>query len=576
MPSTERARELAGRTTPSLPFIDAAFAKKFVIACGLVPALVLAWDARQGQLGVNDVNFAIRTTGLLGLVFLTLSLVITPLRRMTGLSWLIATRRNLGVLGFAYLAAHFTIFFLYDRDGSVASTLEEITERVYLWFGTGSLLLMIPLAITSTNAMVTRLGARRWKLLHRTAYLAVAGGLVHYFLLVKADTTKPFVFTVVFGGLMLYRLVGHYADLGEVATAKNKVLAAKAAAGKAGPKRLWSGEVVVARIFQETHDVKTFRLMLPDGSRLPFEHVSGQYMNLQLVIDGKRVNRSYTIASSPTRSHHVEITVKRVPNGYASHYLHDRVAEGDRIKVSAPAGKFVFAGHESDRVILVAGGVGITPMMSVVRALTDRCWAGEMVLLFSVRARADVIFEHEIGELQKRFPNLRVRIHVSDEQGHVTADVVRAFVPDVATARGPVMLCGPAPMMTAMRALFVGLGVPDGQVLEEAFASPTGGAAEGSLASPEIVDGAAAGAIEFRRANRRVDAAGLTILECAEDAGVEIPFECRSGICGQCKTQVVSGRVVMEVQDALTAKDKAGGLVLACQARPVTDVVVDA
>ncbi|MDB4963097.1 MAG: Oxidoreductase FAD-binding domain protein [Myxococcales bacterium] len=579
------------RAVPSVrpaPIVDGPFAKRFVIACGLVPGILLLWDAYRGQLGVNDVNFAIRTTGLLGLVFLTLSLVITPLRRLTGWTTLISVRRNLGVFGFVYIAAHFAIFFFYDRDMSVTSTLEEITERVYLWFGTGALVLMIPLAFTSTNAMVTRIGAKRWKLLHRTAYLVVLGGVIHYYLLVKADVTMPLIFAGLFGGLMVYRLVGHYVDLrGEVTRAHARLLIARTSSGVA-KRKFWSGQLEVARIFQETPDVKTFRFVTPERRALPFEHTAGQYLNITLLIGGVRVRRSYTIASSPARSGYCEISVKRVADGYASHHLHDTVKEGDRIDISAPAGRFVFAGDEANRVVLVAGGVGITPMISVVRSLTDRCWTGEIYLLFSVRKKTDIVFEHELDQLQARFPNLHVCIALSGDpdaawtgaRGHITRELVEGFVPEL--RRGPVLVCGPAPMMTAMRTLFVGIGVPDAEVLEEAFVSPpTPTASDANVAAiAEVADDAVAESaptVEFQRANRTAElTAGLTVLESAEDAGVSIPFECRSGICGQCKTKLVSGRVTMDVQDALTASDKANGLILACQARPTRNCVVDA
>ena len=565
------------------PFVDGKLAKRLVLVCGVVPGVLLAWDAYRGQLGVNEVNFAIRTTGLLGLVFLSLSLVITPLRRLTGWSSLIAVRRNLGVYGFLYIAAHFIIFFVFDREGSVSSTLEEIVERVYLWFGTGSLVLMIPLAITSTDAMVTRLGPRRWKLLHRLAYPCVLGGVVHYYLLVKADVTKPLVFAIVFGGLMTYRLVRHYLDLlAEVKRAKDRTALARKAAGP-HKKKFWSGELRVARTFQETPNVKTFRFVSPDGGPLPFAHVAGQYLNLALTIDGKRVNRSYTIASSPTRTAYCEISVKR--DGLASKHLHAALKEGDLLKISAPAGKFVFAGHESDRVVLVAGGVGITPMMAVVRSLTDRCWKGDIYLLFSVRKREDVVFETELAYLQERFPNLHVKVTLTGDpeaawdgaRGHVSRELVAAFVPDL--KHGPVLLCGPEQMRVAARQLFVELGVPDGEVLEEAFVSPPAPAegTAGAVVEPESSDSGEVPSVKFQKTGKTGELPGeLTVLECAEDAGVSIPFECRSGICGQCKTQLVSGRVTMEVQDALTPADKAKGLILACQARAVRDVVVDA
>jgi ferredoxin-NADP reductase/DMSO/TMAO reductase YedYZ heme-binding membrane subunit len=580
-----------------LPIVDGKLAKRLVLVCGIVPGLLLLWDAYQGQLGVNDINFAIRSTGMLGLVFLSLSLVITPLRRLTGWNALIGVRRNLGVYGFLYIAAHFAIFFVFDREGSVGSTLDEIVERVYLWFGTGSLVLMIPLAITSTDAMVTRLGAKRWKALHRLAYVAVLAGVIHYYLLVKSDTTQPIAFAIVFGGLMGYRIVRHYLDLQqEVRTAHAKLAAARAA-GK-GPKKrkFWSGELAVARIFQETPDVKTFRMVATDGGPLPFDYVAGQYLNLALTIDGKRVNRSYTIASSPTRAGYCEISVKR--DGLASRHLHETLREGDRLKVSAPAGKFVFAGHEAERVVLLAGGVGITPMMSVVRSLTDRCWTGEIYLIFSVRKLHDIVFERELAYLQARFPNLHVLVTLTGDpdvawdgkRGHISRELIEGFVPNL--TRGPVLMCGPAKMMVAARKLLVEIGVPDAEVLEEAFVSPPPAAEPAAPSGDPALDAARAAlslepatelvpgevpSVRFQRSGATAELPSeLTVLEAAEDAGVRIPFECRSGICGQCKTRLVAGRVTMEVQDALTPADKAKGLVLACQARAVRDVVIDA
>lgn len=606
------------------PIVDARFAKRLVLINALVPALVLAWDALQGQLGVNEVNYAIRTTGKLSIVFLTLALLVTPLRRLTGWGQLIAVRRNLGLFGFYYGLAHFAIFFVFEREASLAGTVSEIIDRRYLWFGFGALLLMVPLAVTSTDGMVSRLGAKRWKLLHRLTYPVAIGAVVHFWLLVKADLTQPIVFAVVIGAMLVYRAVFHYVDLRrDLAAARKKAVEARAAAAAAGstrveaaaaagaPKRrrFWSGELRVARIFDETHDVKTFRLVAPDGGPLPFDHAPGQYLNLALEIDGARVNRSYTIASSPARAAYCELSVKRI--GRASSHLHEQLREGELVKVSAPAGKFHFAGEAAGRVVLIAGGVGITPMMSIVRALTDRSWPGDIYLLFANRTRADIVFERELAYLQQRFPNLHVLHALSREddpawsgaRGRVTRETLEGFVPDL--RRGPILLCGPDAMMAAMREILVGMGVPDAEIHQEAFASPAGDA---SAAAAELAEGAAsiasaggvagvagvagaaatasavepgaaaeAGSVRFARAGRTaVLSPGLTVLEAAEDAGVEIPFECRSGICGQCKTKLVSGRVAMEVQDALTPADRSRGLILACQARAAGAVVVDA
>jgi glycine betaine catabolism B len=563
--------------------VDTRFAKLLVIINACVPAAILVWDALHHQLGVNEVNYAIRTTGLLGLVCLVSSLAITPLRWLTGWQQLIAIRRNLGVAGFVYISAHFFIFFWWDRDRSVSSTVHEIIEREYIWYGFGALVAMIPLAITSTDAMVSRLGARPWKTLHRLNYAIVVAGCIHYLLLVKSDLRAPIAFLSVTGALLGFRVLSREIDLRrELAAAKLKLKANKPARPK-----FWSGELKIARIFQETPDVKTFRLVNPDGGPLPFEHVAGQYLNLALTIDGKRVKRSYTIASSPTRQAYVEISVKRAETGYGSKHLHDTWREGDLVNVSAPSGKFFFAGHESDRIVLIAGGIGITPMMSVTRSLTDRGWRGEIYLVFAVRKRADIVFESELDYLRARFPKLHVLVTLTDEpdtawtgaRGRLTADALRAFIPDF--THGPVMVCGPDPMMTATRAMLVGMAIPDAEIHQEAFVSPPAVAAaevtnEAGDDDPPLPDGETA-TLTFAKSGVTAQVTNATtILEAAEDAGVEIPFECRSGICGQCKTRLVHGKVRMDAQDALTNHDRSRGLVLACQSRCTRDCTVDA
>jgi ferredoxin-NADP reductase/DMSO/TMAO reductase YedYZ heme-binding membrane subunit len=563
--------------------LDTRFSKRLVIVNAAVPALLLGWGAYRHQLGVNDVNFAILTTGLMGLVLITLALVITPLRALTGWNRLIAVRRNLGVLGFLYIAAHFTIFFLFDRGGSVGSTLNEIVKRRYLWFGTSAFVLMTPLALTSTDAMVTRLGAKRWKRLQRLAYVIAIAGVIHYYLSVKSDVRQPIAFAAVIGGLLLYRAGAHYTGL----RAEVRAARAKGTHVPAPKRKFWSGELTIARIFDETPDVKTFRFVSPDGGPLPFSHTAGQYLNLALTIDGRRVNRSYTIASSPTRNAYCEISVKHTADGYGSRHVHETWREGQRVKVSAPAGRFVFAGHEAARVVLIAGGIGITPMMSVVRSLTDRGWEGDIYLLFSIKAVRDFVFRDELAYLQNRFRNLHVRTLVSRDpetawdgpRGQITREVIAGFIPDF--THGPVMLCGPAPMMTAMRAILVDMGIPDAEVLQEAFVSPpaaapvAGGDAASDVQEP-LADGMSPN-ILFKRAGKSAELSlERTVLEAAEDVGVDIPFECRSGICGQCKTTLIAGRVTMEVQDALSAADRLKGLILACQARAVQDIEVDA
>jgi len=186
---------------------DLRFAKFLVRVNGAVPAMLLGWDAWHHRLGANPVNFAILTTGMSALVFLMLTMLVTPLRKISGLNWIIYFRRTLGLYAFFYACLHFLIFFSLDRSFSVSGTLSEMVKRKYLIVGSTGLLAMVPLAVTSTNGMIKRLGGRRWRALHRLAYVAAGAGVIHYYMQVKADVRQPLAFAAVLVILLGYRLM---------------------------------------------------------------------------------------------------------------------------------------------------------------------------------------------------------------------------------------------------------------------------------------------------------------------------------------------------------------------------------
>lgn len=557
---------------------------KFLVALnGGVPAILLLYDATQNRLGANPVNFAIRSTGILSLIFLVLSLVVTPLSRLSGISWIGQVRRVLGLYAFFHALAHFCIFFYFDRSANISDTFNEITMRPYLWVGILGLGVMLPLAVTSTNRMIQRVGPKRWKLLHRLAYVAAIAGALHFFLLVKADTTRPVVFFALFGVLFAYRLGAHYfslrADAGKYRTAGSMPTATPTR------PRTWTGTLRLAKVFQETPEVRTFRFVLPSGAKLPFDYLPGQYLNITLMIDGRKVRRSYTIASSPTSSGYLEISVKREAAGLASRHLHDALHEGDMVDVLAPAGKFTFTGQEAEAILFIAGGVGITPLMSKIRYLTDTAWSGEMHLLCSVKTEQDIIFRGELDRLQARFPNLHVTVTLTrdanaawtGERGRISKDLLAKVMPTAAKTR--IHMCGPTELTDPMIELLVSMGVNPEAIKIESFASPSRGKGAEDASMVAVADPVAVGqgTLEFARSGAMVaDTTGKTILELAEDRGIDIPYDCRSGICGQCKTKLLSGNVVMDSDDALTAADRANGIILSCQARCQDDVVVDA
>lgn len=556
-----------------------------ILNCG-VPGMLLAWDAWQLNLGANPVNFAIRTTGLLALIFLVLSLAVTPVMRMTGWNWLGQFRRIAGLYAFFHTVVHFLLFFLFDRAANLADTVSEIALRPYLMVGTLGLLIMVPLAVTSTNKMIRWLGTKRWKGLHRIAYIAAGAGVLHYYLLVKADTTWPIIFAIVLGLLLGYRIASHYVALR--ADARRFRLGKSAQPAPTGPLRTWSGQLRVAKIFLETPEVRTFRLVLPDAPRLPFEFQPGQYLNLTLVIDGRKVRRSYTIASSPTRTGYCELSIKREEHGLASRFLHDRIREGDLLEVAAPAGKFTFTGKESQAIVMIAGGVGITPLMAKIRYLTDLGWPGQIQLIFSVKTAGDFIFRDELEALQQRFANLRVTVTATreadpnwqGERGRISPALLQRVAPNLTASR--VHLCGPTEMTEPTIEMLRQLGVPEEHIKHESFASPS--RKQDSIAADDPPSESTAinlapgkdATLEFSRSGKSVgELQGQTILEVAETEGIEVPYECRAGVCGQCKVRLLRGQVVMDSEDALDSEDRALGMILCCQARCMDDVLVD-
>jgi ferredoxin-NADP reductase len=368
------------------------------------------------------------------------------------------------------------------------------------------------------------------------------------------------------------------------------------ASANAGP---WKGTLRVAAIFPETKDVKTFRLKNPDGGPIPFSFAPGQFLTYSAQIDGKLVRRSYTIASSAAQSAYVETTIKREEPGIFSDYMHDKVAEGDLLEVTAPSGTFTFTGKEADSVVLIGGGVGITPLMAAIRYLFDTAWKGETFLVYGAQSTAHFIFRDELEYLQRRMHNLHVAATMAraagtswmGAEGHITKEFLLQSVPEIARRR--VHLCGPPGMMQAMKKLLAELGVPPDQVKTEAFgpargAVPppgviqivSGGAAVtavGAVQPPAQAIGPATTTIRFAKSEKLVPLPpDKTVLEVAESVGVPIDYSCRIGICGTCKTKLLEGKVTMEVEEALTPDDKAQNIVLACQAKSVGNLVVEA
>ena len=176
------------------------------LAC-LMPLGHLVWQGLRNRLGANPVEYITHSTGWWTLALILITLCVTPLRKLAGLPWLLRLRRMLGLFAFFYACLHFTTYIWLDQFFDLKDIVKDIGKRPFIMLGFAAFVLLIPLAITSTNAMVKRLGAKRWQWLHRSIYVLSALGVAHFWWLVKKDITEPFSFAVLLAALFIIRLL---------------------------------------------------------------------------------------------------------------------------------------------------------------------------------------------------------------------------------------------------------------------------------------------------------------------------------------------------------------------------------
>lgn len=340
------------------------------------------------------------------------------------------------------------------------------------------------------------------------------------------------------------------------------------------------GVLICRRVWSETPDVKTFVFSAPEP-RL-FEFQPGQFMTWEFEIGGRRVNRCYTIASSAARPHTISITVKRVPGGEVSPWLHENLRAGVAVRALGPAGSFIGTPRPGGKYLFLSGGSGITPLMAMARCHDDLAGESDIVFVHNARSPLDIIFRSELAALACHHAGFRfVPICEADSpteawhgmRGRLDRKMLALIAPDL--AKREVFTCGPVGYMAAVRAMLAEADFDMARYHEESFCfadlSPT------LETTPAIAEAAGAGfRVQFRQSERSILCApGASILESALAAGMRLPFSCSQGICGTCKSRMVSGSVDMQHQGGIRRREIDQGMILLCCSRPTSDLVID-
>ena len=341
-------------------------------------------------------------------------------------------------------------------------------------------------------------------------------------------------------------------------------------------------ELLCVEVVSVTHDVRTFVLSTPHPWAVRFD--PGQYLVVSLVVDGEAVERCYTIASSPTRPERISLTVKRVPGGPVSNWLHDHLGVGDRLHVRGPLGRFTLVEHPAPKHLFLSAGSGITPVMSMVRAMQDLRGPRDVAFVHSARTPEDIIFRSELELLAHPGSWLSLTTVCEDSstdpswsghRGRLTGPVLEAAVPDLRDRE--VFTCGPEPYMRAVRSLLASAGVDPARCHEESFQLDAPAGTAGEPIATEDHSAGAGFAVEFRRSGRTIRCdQGSSLLDAALRAGVNLPFSCGEGMCGTCKSTLLQGSVDMRHHGGIRPREIADDKILICCSRPLGDLVIDA
>lgn len=311
-------------------------------------------------------------------------------------------------------------------------------------------------------------------------------------------------------------------------------------------------------------DFVTFWLE-PSKGQLP-NYLPGQHLPIDVEVDGKKIGRRYTLSSSPSRLGRYAISVKRMSGGRVSNALLDNLQVGDVLEAEKPDGEFHLKPHQTQRLLLLSGGSGVTPMLSMVRYLADHNQLDDVVFYHQCRTEKDIPCRAELEQLKRENPGLEVKFCLTQPaidwfglKGRLSLSHIKTIKD---AEQRQVFVCGPDGFMQKAKNLLLKKGLPEESYHQEAFGvSPVTEKPEKSVE------------IEFN-GSKITGNNQKTLLEQLEDAGKDVSNSCRAGLCGACKVQLKSGQVQHPEVPALSAEERAMGAVLACCAIPETDVTL--
>jgi NADH oxidoreductase Hcr len=334
---------------------------------------------------------------------------------------------------------------------------------------------------------------------------------------------------------------------------------------------IWKGDTLLRCVEkrQETQDASTFVLAAPDSSR--FDYRPGQFILIDVEIDGRPYQRAYSLCSTPSRPKTLEITIKRVKGGKVSNWVLDHLEEGEMMRVSRPTGKFFLPPNSPAKdFLLFSAGCGITPVMSMARWLVDTESKARIVFVHNAIDLDNVIFRAELEHIRKKKSAFDLELILEptvEESARRTERFISEDMRVQDIAQAEAYLCGPRTYMDAVEGWLAGIGLSRTQIFREEFSS-----APVASSSCLGAEGWTLTMTDFGK--KLVVAKGQSLLEVMEKGDIPITGACRQGICGSCKCKVTGGKTESSSRETLTPDQIADGYVLACSTVALSDLNV--
>ena len=336
----------------------------------------------------------------------------------------------------------------------------------------------------------------------------------------------------------------------------------------------------VSSITAETAEAVVVSFEVPVAIAAKFEFVAGQYLTLRASIDGVDLRRSYSICS-PVGLQPLSVGIRQVPSGVFSSWVNNDLRVGDVVQVFEPQGRFSLPDEPVSKrhVVAIAGGAGITPILSIASSLLAAEPGSSFALIYANRTQASTMFKVALDDLKDRYVT-RFSVHnvLSRERsdsplcdGRLDSERLSLFLRTVTPADriDHAFVCGPGDFNDLVEGALTSAGLCDAQIHIERFGVPTGTVVARTAAD---VDTTATVHLVVIRDGRRHDlgpvSRALSVLEAASAAGLDVPYSCRAGVCTTCRAKLVDGVVHMERNFALDRNDVAAGFVLTCQSHP--------